>query len=933
MRGNDYFRQKIQELELKAPPEKSNFYREYTKFLIEKMKTVQYLDSEAKAQDINVFFANPERAIAKMKEDRNFKLPLISISIDDIDEDIDRRKTSSNLEINTVWDVKKRRATRIISKASKPINISFTINVWSKYIEDINQIIESIMLMFNPTLDFKTIDSTNTKAFIQQITDNSTMSAGDQKDRVIRKMIIVTAEAYLTNPKYLITSTGEIERMGVDFEFTDNPNSNYQTVLALGADSAAARIDDINSQYTDPRVTQGTLAVSAIMNQEVKLSDGFTMLYNMFVPVYKPEFGGKVPLIIHTPGTGQWRNAADLIPSTGFIRSAGEGSWPSNPRALYSVERLLAAGYAVATYDVRGQSSFILEKWLSQGLADEGGGANDSSLFHPANLISNPEDPFGPKIPWREFGAENFAVRELLDVFEFKDHLVSGLNLPWTGEIQQDAVGHIGTSLGGMAGGAGAAWSGKTVPWHGISESQNEFKDAGAGEYGFPIDWGYTSDSVFSTFQAVSIGSFIADSRVFQPGDPGSRFGYLTGPIRMLHITTTAPRHLAPFEAGMRNDNIDDFVTNFNRRAPTTVEMQNTTVPVTAHFSYDDRQRGIDMALDALKDYKGPKFFIGGTSHHNAPKNYHVENLYEDTSIAWFNRYVKGEATALDSLPTDKDYYFMETPYEVSSFHNYDHVRAFHEADSDTLHPSTHTPFVLSRDYTEGRNVLIQAEPQTIVNEPDNDVYIDFTPSDPAINYDPPVTSTSVFIDIIKERKEGGYPSVTSTQLIKGLWDEISHTEYFSDPLESDYLFLGEVSAYCTFENDKPGNFGFDLLDKTPGVFPGSDGVRVVTTGSQGYESASQLGQRLIKSRFQCYKFKAGHRIGFRLKNHTYYGVTPDPNMDDYLGVGALRKFETGRSFEICPYFTASRFTFDVHDGMTYIKLPLVPKVTPPISL
>jgi hypothetical protein len=97
------------------------------------------------------------------------------------------------------------------------------------------------------------------------------MSAGDQKDRVIRKMVIVTAEAYLTNPKYLITSTGEIERMGIDFEFIDNPKSNYRTVLALGADSAVASIDEINETYIDKSLTQATLAVSAIFNQELIL--------------------------------------------------------------------------------------------------------------------------------------------------------------------------------------------------------------------------------------------------------------------------------------------------------------------------------------------------------------------------------------------------------------------------------------------------------------------------------------------------------------------------------------------------------------------------------------------------------------------------------------------------------------------------------------
>jgi hypothetical protein len=221
MRGIDYFRQKIQELELVAPPEKSNFYREYTKFLIDKIGTVKFINSEDKSQEITTFFANPERAIAKIHEDRNITLPVITISIDDIDEDTDRRRTSSNLEISTIWDKKTQRALRVVSKASKPINLSFSINIWAKYVEDVNQIVENIMLLFNPSLDFKTANSTNTKAFIEQITDNSVASAPDKEDRVIRKMIVLTAEAYLSYPKYLITSTGEIEKYSIEIKIDE----------------------------------------------------------------------------------------------------------------------------------------------------------------------------------------------------------------------------------------------------------------------------------------------------------------------------------------------------------------------------------------------------------------------------------------------------------------------------------------------------------------------------------------------------------------------------------------------------------------------------------------------------------------------------------------------------------------------------------------
>ena len=222
MRGLDYFRQKIQELELKAPSEKSNFYREYTTFLLNKMKTVSYINSEGKDTEITVFFANPERAIAKIHEDRNITLPVITVAIDDIDEDVDRRRADHVLDVNTIWDKKSQRALRVISKASKPINLAFSINIWAKYVEDVNQILETIMFMFNPSLTFKTSNNSSTKSFIEQITDISSMSTPDKEDRVIRKMIVLTAEAYLAYPKYLVTSTGEIEKYNIDVIIDEN---------------------------------------------------------------------------------------------------------------------------------------------------------------------------------------------------------------------------------------------------------------------------------------------------------------------------------------------------------------------------------------------------------------------------------------------------------------------------------------------------------------------------------------------------------------------------------------------------------------------------------------------------------------------------------------------------------------------------------------
>lgn len=216
MRAYDDIRRKIEEMGL-GNVTQSDFYREYIKFFIEKAKTISTIDSEGKVNRVDAFFANPERAIAKLKEERNLTLPVISIGIDDIDDDPDRRRTSRNLEIETLWDKKKQRAVRVVSLAPKAVKLSVLINLWARYMEDLNQMVEQIELMFNPSLTVKTkFSNSNIQSFISQVSDNSSVSVGDREDRILRKVVSVVVDTYVPTQKYLYTSTGEIEMLGVD---------------------------------------------------------------------------------------------------------------------------------------------------------------------------------------------------------------------------------------------------------------------------------------------------------------------------------------------------------------------------------------------------------------------------------------------------------------------------------------------------------------------------------------------------------------------------------------------------------------------------------------------------------------------------------------------------------------------------------------------
>ena len=103
-----------------------------------------------------------------------------------------------------------------MSLAPRPVNISYGINIWAKYKSNMDQIVEQIRLLFNPHMVIKNKYTNVASAFIETETEESTLDAGDREDRILRKSFTISLEAYIPNPKFLITSTGEIEEFNTD---------------------------------------------------------------------------------------------------------------------------------------------------------------------------------------------------------------------------------------------------------------------------------------------------------------------------------------------------------------------------------------------------------------------------------------------------------------------------------------------------------------------------------------------------------------------------------------------------------------------------------------------------------------------------------------------------------------------------------------------
>lgn len=192
------------------------FYKESLRFIISKLGTLSYINSESKLIDIKCIHANPERTIAKLTQENNIILPILSIDQNSSSNADDRRRASFSLVNESFWSEKKKRAFRIVSIAPRALDIEYKINVWSKYKANLDQIIEQIRLLFNPHLVIKNPYTNSAIAFLDQETDGSTLEADDRQDRVLRRTFSIKLEGYIPNPKFLITSTGEIEEFNAD---------------------------------------------------------------------------------------------------------------------------------------------------------------------------------------------------------------------------------------------------------------------------------------------------------------------------------------------------------------------------------------------------------------------------------------------------------------------------------------------------------------------------------------------------------------------------------------------------------------------------------------------------------------------------------------------------------------------------------------------
>ena len=191
-------------------------YKEVLRSLIVAFGNVHYVTGDNKLTRIKSMHAAGERAVAKKFQENNIILPIITIHQLTAKSDETKRRYDNILIQNSVWDEDKQRAERVIGLADVPVTISFSVNLWTRYMEDLDQISQSIRLRFNPSLNLKTEFTDSLKVFLEDETNNTAIDAGDREMRLIRKSFTISTELFIPSPKFTVTSTGRVEKIVSD---------------------------------------------------------------------------------------------------------------------------------------------------------------------------------------------------------------------------------------------------------------------------------------------------------------------------------------------------------------------------------------------------------------------------------------------------------------------------------------------------------------------------------------------------------------------------------------------------------------------------------------------------------------------------------------------------------------------------------------------
>jgi hypothetical protein len=189
--------------------------------MLDLFRNTVVLDEEGKSHVVPILWASQEKAVSAILQDNvrkdnslvvdRIRLPIMAIWANQLTLDQTRFTYQKALSLMEWLDPEGVAGFTLQEKFQKdtifgvtrglPININYTLYVWTLYIEDMNQIVEQVMLKFSPVAYIRvrgvwwevivTMDGT---------ANNLDVEPGDAKLRVIKYQFNMTAKTYIPQP-------------------------------------------------------------------------------------------------------------------------------------------------------------------------------------------------------------------------------------------------------------------------------------------------------------------------------------------------------------------------------------------------------------------------------------------------------------------------------------------------------------------------------------------------------------------------------------------------------------------------------------------------------------------------------------------------------------------------------------------------------------
>jgi hypothetical protein len=204
----------------------TSFYQEQLRNILSLFNNIVIQLPDKSIKNVKCVPGSPERTIAKLNKDTLVVLPIIAVDQTQTTEEAEQRRYTPLITSEKYWDNDKQRAIRVVSLVPKAVSIEYDISVWTKFKEDMDQITEQIQRMFHPSMDVNTPFTKYGKIFLASEQNMSSLEAGDGEDRLLNKLFGLKVETHIPYPKFLMTSTGKIERIYLEGGIYTKPRTS-----------------------------------------------------------------------------------------------------------------------------------------------------------------------------------------------------------------------------------------------------------------------------------------------------------------------------------------------------------------------------------------------------------------------------------------------------------------------------------------------------------------------------------------------------------------------------------------------------------------------------------------------------------------------------------------------------------------------------------